>query len=60
MSPNCSTDSIDLVEIKDGSKIPVQLSLQNDFKVNPGNYSLGISATDRRVIKSIFLDLVLK
>src|SRR5919198_2370646 len=60
VTPSFSTDSIDLAKIKDGSKIPVQLILQNDFKVNPGNYSLGISATDGRVTKSIFLDLVLK
>ena len=58
-SANFSRNYIDLSEMKDRTA-QVQLSILNDYKISPGNYTLGISATDGRVTKSIYPDLIVK
>lgn len=57
MTANFSTDTVDLTKVKETEQ--VQLLLRN-YSASPGNYTLGISATDGTVIKSIFLDLVVE
>jgi streptogramin lyase len=56
---NFSVNYIDLTKIKNRTA-QVQLFMQNDYKVPSGNYTLGISATDGRVTKSIFPELIVK
>jgi streptogramin lyase len=56
---NFSVNYIDLTKIKYRTT-QVQLFMQNDYKVPSGNYTLGISATDGRVTKSIFPELIVK
>jgi streptogramin lyase len=58
-SANFSRNYIDLTEMKDRTA-QVHLSILNDYKISPGNYTLGISATDGRVTKSIYPDLIVK
>ena len=56
---NFSVNYIDLTKMKNRTA-QVQLFMQNDYKVPSGNYTLGISATDGRVTKSIFPELIVK
>ena len=56
---NFSVNYIDLAKMKNRTA-QVQLFMQNDYKVPSGNYTLGISATDGRVTKSIFPELIVK
>ena len=60
MEPNAGLGNVDVkfsVNPVDLSKThQVQLLLRND-SASPGNYTLGISAYDGKVTKTIFLDL---
>jgi streptogramin lyase len=56
---NFSVNYIDLTKMKNRTA-QVQLIIQNDYKVPPGTYTLGISATDGRVTKSIFPELIVR
>jgi triacylglycerol esterase/lipase EstA (alpha/beta hydrolase family) len=56
---NFSVNYIDLTKMKNRTA-QVQLFMQNDYKIPSGNYTLGISATDGRVTKSIFPELIVK
>ena len=51
------TNMVDLTKIK-GIAQQVHLTIQNYTNLSPGNYVLGISATDNKVTKSIFLNLI--
>ncbi len=51
------TNTVDLTKIK-GRSQHVHLTIQNYTNLSPGNYVLGISATDNKVTKSIFLNLI--
>ena len=55
MTARFSDDSKELTTLKENST--VHLFLENYSNVLPGNYTLGISATDGMVIKSIFMNL---
>jgi hypothetical protein len=56
---NFSVNYIDLTKMKNRTA-QVQLFIHNDYKVPSGNYTLGISATDGRVTKSIFPELIVR
>jgi hypothetical protein len=47
---------------KSPEKVPVQLklTLEKDKKIVPGNYTLGVSASDGLVTRSVFLNLLIK
>ena len=55
MTARFSDDSKELTPLRENST--VHLFLENYSNVMPGNYTLGISATDGMVIKSIFMNL---
>ena len=53
------TSVINQTKIRDAKTQSAQLILQrNNITIPLGNYTLGISATDAKVTKSIFRDLV--
>lgn len=54
---NFSKNYIDLTKMKNKTAL-VQLSIQAPYKMSPGNYTLGISATDGKVTKSIYPELI--
>jgi len=54
MTGNFTVSSVDLSKVN--QSVPVQLILQNDG-AKAGNYTLGISASDGLVTKTIFVDL---
>lgn len=58
------TSVINLTKIRDGGSViarSTQLILQRDNNTIPiGNYTLGISASDAKVTKSIFRNLLVK
>lgn len=58
-SANFSSNFIDLAKLENNTA-KVQLFIQNDDNVPPGNYTLGISATDGRVTKTIYPELIVK
>ena len=58
-SANFSSNFIDLAKLENNTA-KVQLFIQNDYNVPPGNYTLGISATDGRVTKTIYPELIVK
>ncbi len=53
-------DGLNIASLPKITPFQLRLSPEQETEIYPGNYTLGVSATDDYVTKTIFLNLIIK